>query len=177
MITRLPIVPAPPPPPPLRPMPGVGTRLTFSALGYSYSAGAGAGGRYLHPFKPALGGREVSLARGLVDVFEPVIGTEPISTGARLKLDPKVANERGESWVCVEVTPNADGLLDETSRVEIVHTATVRSFDPAIGREALALILWRSGRPWLAHAVVMFNLKYERVLPPPGGGPVRHLFR
>ena len=160
-----------------RPMPGVGTRLTYSEIvGYSVSA-AGTGASYPHPFKPALGNNQISLSRGLIDAFEPVIHGKPISSGARLELDPNVANANGESWVCVEVVPNADGILDKDSRVEIVHTATVRSLDPQLGRAALVQVLWKAGRAWLTQEIVLFNLQYERVLPAPGHGVVRHLFR
>lgn len=159
-----------------RPRPGMGTRLTVNMQGVSLSAPTG-GITFAHPFRPSLAGTGVTLQLGLVEGRPPTINGVSLKERPRLELDAKVANANGESWVCVEVHPDADGLLPAESKIEIVHTNQVRSIDQALGRGALCLILWRDRRPFRAVAIKMFNLLYERVLPPPGGGVVRHLFR
>ncbi len=163
-----------------RPLPGAGTRLTANELGYAVSMDAG-NARFPHPFKPALSGFRLKLSRGLInEEFEPKIGTVPIGglTGQKqpaltLRFDVAKANE---SWICVEVEPDDQGELIATSRIEIVHTNAPRSIDPKIGRGALAQVLWRNQRPFAVFEIVDFNLRYERILPAPGGGAVRHFF-
>ncbi len=162
-------------------MPGTGVMLAANALGIGLSVRARSGSRN-HPFYPLLGVRTLKLSRGLVDgLYEPKIGKVPMSGDAdhaapALRLDPKEANEHGESWACLEVEPNAAGELTKDSRIEIVHTNAPVSRKKAVGRCPLVQILWRDGRPTRAFAIVMFNLRYVRVLPPPTGGVVSHLF-
>jgi len=167
-----------------RPQPGHGTRLTASNYGYSLSARSD-GGAFAHPFKPSLTASGIRLAKGLVDEFEPTIKGVPISGDAEnpqpvLELDPDVASEAGESWVCVEVEAGTrindageeelrERLSDE-SRAEIVHVDTPRSLDQAIGRQALVLIVWQRERVFRALTITHFNLRYARI------GAVRHLF-
>jgi hypothetical protein len=159
-----------------RPMPGNGTRLTTSSLGYSYSSLPGEAS-YPHPFKPSLSGQWISLSLGLVENREPTIGGLPLSDPlARLRLEPNQVNRNGESWVCVEATLNEEGVIATESRVEIVHRGEPRSLSKTVARAPLCLVLWRNQRPERVLAIVHFNLRYARVLPPPGGGAVRHLF-
>ena len=168
-------------PAPPRPQPGAAARVTVNAHGFAH-AGVPQRGKYPHPFRPELGGRSIRFARGLInEQFEPKIKGVPMSGTDRqpapaLTLDPSVANDRGESWCCVEVEPDEHGELTAKSRIAIVHTATPRSLDPKIGRKALVQILWRKKVPFQAFEIVYFNLDYTRILPAPGGGAVRHLF-
>lgn len=166
-----------------RPMPGVGTRLTANEAGFSYSAPV-AGGQFAHPWKPSLGGFFLRFNRGIVQgeqVREPRIGGVPMSGGPgvpqpALKLEPGKANANGESYAVLEVEPNEKGVLDGKSRVEIVHSTLTNSHGPKIGRQPIALILWKNKRPYRVLPIVHFNLRYERYVPPPGGGDVRHFF-
>lgn len=159
------------------PRSGVGTRLTVTMQGTAVSAEPG-GQTFAHPFRPALSGSHVTLSLGTVEGRVPTINGVPLSNSSppRLQLDAAKANTNGESWVCVEVHPSADGQLAPESKVEIVHTSEIRSIDPLLGRGELCMILWRDRRPFKALPIAMFNLRYERVMPPPGAGTVRHLF-
>lgn len=161
--------------------PGHGTRLTANAAGFAYSA-APSRSVFDHPFRPALGPLGVVLRRGLIENLEPRIGKVPISGDAKrgqpvLALEAAVANARGESWVCAELV--IDGALHAPKKEtwpQIVHRNDPRSVDPLLARVALALVVWQRGRPWRVVPAVYFNLRYARVVLPPGQGPVRHLF-
>lgn len=161
------------------PRPGSGARLLMTSMGHAYSVDS-PGATYLHPFRPVLVGSSVQLALGLVENRQPTINDVPIGGRngliPKLRLEPGIANADGESWVCVEVHPDADGLLPAESKIEIVHTRAPRSTDPDLGRGELCMILWRNRAPFRVLAIAMFNLRYERVLPPEGAGSVRHLF-
>ena len=161
------------------PRPGAGTRLTANELGFAYSVPP-AGRSFNHPFRPTLTAAGVLLRFGLVEFTEPRIGDVPISgAGAAapaLKLDAKTATKNGESWVCVELTlDDAGGLLAEKFP-QIVHTGAPVSRSLTLARAPLALVVWRQGKPWRAVPFAHFHLRYQRVLPPPGFGLVRHLF-
>lgn len=162
------------------PQPGTGTRLTSNALGYAISASPGGRG-FTHPFTPQLGVGWISFSIGLVEGREPTIGKVPISGAAgvippRLMLKPGVANADGQSWACLEVEPDADGILTPESRRELVHTNQPVSHALNLGRCPIALILWRDRRPVAAIAIVYFNLRYARHTPAPGSGAVQHFF-
>lgn len=152
-----------------------GTLLTSNAAGFGYEGAPGAGQQFGHPWKPFLSARTLQLSRGLVETFTPKIGEKRMDETV-LELKADVANELGESWAVLEVEPDAQGKLTKDSRIEIVHTKETVSLEEKIGRAPLTLILWRDQRPFRAIPVVHFNLKYHRVIPAPGGGPVRHLF-
>jgi hypothetical protein len=163
-----------------QPRPGAGTRITVNSLGTSYSANSG-GATYAHRFRPSLGPKGVQLSLGLVNGRPATIKGVPIGGGPgvpqpTLTLDPTVANANGESWVCVEVHPDDNGELPLDSPIEIVHTNQIRSLDPKLGRGELCMVLWKDKRPFRVVAIAMFHLRYARVLPPAGGGAVRHLF-
>lgn len=163
-----------------RPRPGVGTRLSFNSLGYSISANA-TGSTYAHPWRPSLAARGVQLALGLVDGRQATINKVPIGGGPNvpqpvLTLDPSMANDNGESYVCVQVHPDANGALPANSPIEVVHMTDWRSIDPNVGRGPLCMVLWQNGQPFRVVAIAMFHLQYARVQPPAGGGAVRHLF-
>jgi hypothetical protein len=119
-----------------------------------------------------------------VDVFIPLIGEKPMvdpETGvqAPLPIDRSAVNDKGESWVMLEVTPNADGVLDPKSKIALIHTG-----DPSpqhkltLGRQPITMLIWPKGSPTPSKsiAIVRFHLRYQRVLPPPGGGAVKHFF-
>lgn len=149
-------------------------------MGFVVSGDPGTGG-FNHPFSVALIGGEVTVTKGLVEGMEPAINKVPISGDAkhsqpRLKLNPSDVNEKGESWVCVEVTPYEDGKLDAKSLIEVVHRRTPFRADEKVGRHPLALILWDAEKPRSVFAVTYFNLRYYRTTPAPGGGARRHFF-
>lgn len=164
-----------------RPQPGNGVRARVTPTGWSLSAPA-ASRLFRHPFRPLLGANQVRFSLGLVDgMWEPKIGGVPISGDANgavpaLKLLPNVANENGESWACLEVEPDEKGELNSQTRIEIVHSNQPVSLDPAVGRLALAMIIWNGAIASAAFAIVHFNVRYYRRVSPPGGGPVRHFF-
>ena len=177
-----------------KPQLGNGTRLTATAWGFAYGS-ADAGQTWAHPFRASVGVRIIRLSKGIVEGIEPKIDGVPISGDPQkrkpqpaLKLDPKLQNKNGESWVCIEVEPGftdqpgPDGkpqlraTLDGKSRVEIVHTAEPVSHNPEIGRQPLAQLLW-NGRNILRYLqIAHYNLRYLRIIPAPGGGAVYHLF-
>lgn len=156
------------------PMPGNGVRLTTNALGTTYGI-TPSSPNYRHPFRATLGAREMSFRAGLVDIFTPRIGDKPM-TEATLKLDARKVNAAGESWAVLEVEPNADGVLTVDSRIEIVQLAEVLRHDEKIGRQPLAMILYKQGVPSRLLSIVTFNLRYERLKPADGGGAMRHFF-
>jgi hypothetical protein len=164
-------------------MPGRGVRPTVNEVGMALSAPTG-GGKFGHPFMPSLFSGAVSFAKGLVDIYEPTIGGRRISDSrARLKLDPAKVNKNGESFVLIEVEPDAEseqgkqGILTPTARVEMVQDAEPDLFSETIGRQPVALIIFKGKTAIRAFPILFFNVRYERVKPAPGGGRVRHLFR
>lgn len=166
-------------------MPGAGVRLTVNAMGHTYSA-APQGRSLNHPFRPALSGGTVRFVLGIVDVFVPLIGDAPMVdqvtlVQAPLTIDSGVAvkDEHGGlvSWVMLEVSPNADGVLDVKSKIELKHSGDPSpSHDIALGRQAITQLLWRGTQCIQAIPIVRFHLRYQRVLPPPAGGVVKHFF-
>lgn len=178
MIARPPSAPESRPSVALPTMPGSGLFAISNVLGNAFSAPQNITA-FGHPWTPFLGSGVLTLSHGLVDTITPKIGKLPMTDPrAALKLDAGKVNDQGESWAVLEVEPNADtGLLDKDSRVEIVQLAEVDLHAEKIGRQPLALLLWRNKKtPQRALPIAFFNLKYLRVQPGPGGGPVRHLF-
>lgn len=120
-------------------------------------------------------------------MYEPRIDDIPISGTDRtsqpvLKISGQ-PNALGQSWICVEVEPGLDeagerlrSTLGEKSRVEIVHTTEPVSKDPVIGRQALAILLWRDGAPFSVQQIVHFNLRYLRITSSSETDQARHLF-
>jgi hypothetical protein len=165
------------------PRPGLNARLARTPFGYAYSAAGGSGGNYPHPFKARLGPAGITLSRGLIISqlsFEPTINKVPISGDANgkipsLALDPSVA-VNGLSFACVEVTPNADGTLDVTSPVQIVHRAQPTSNEATTGRQPLCLVIWNGKNPAGLLQITFFNLRYFRSAPSATQGLPKHFF-
>lgn len=161
--------------------PGAGTLLRSGPMGSSLSAAPSAQG-FAHAFQGYLTGKGVKFSRGLVEAYEPQINGVPISGAIdgsapqpTLPIDASVVTEAGESWACIAVVPNAEGVLDPKSKITMVHVGNPTSTDPALGLCAVSLILWRKGRPYSLIDALYFNVRqYQRVTMPTG--PVRHLF-
>ncbi len=157
--------------------PGAGLEMITNRLGTAYSAPRSVS-RYGHPWTPSLSSKTLTLSWGLVNgTITPKIGDLPMTDPkAVLKLSADKVNANGESWAVLEVEPNADGLLDAKSRIEIVQLSEVIYIQKTIGRLALALILFQGKSPFFAKHIVHFNVNYQRQVPPAGSGPTRHLF-
>ena len=95
---------------------------------------------------------------------------------AVLRLEPATANENGESWACISVSPNAEGRVDSAERVRMVHTNHPLSDDETNGLCPVALILWRGKAIAAVHELLFFNVRYQLVKLPAGQGPARHVF-
>lgn len=161
--------------------PGSGTLIGSTPLGF-FVANPHSGMSFNHPFRPVLvgSGTEAGLrfARGVVDGMEPKIGTVPMSgTGGAL---PPILTLSGvsspttESWAMLLVTPNAQGLLDKDSRIEIVHRTSLGSGIGKTGAQPLALIVWENKLPVMVWPMVFFNLRYARKTS--GNEGTRHFF-
>jgi len=157
-------------------MPGTGIRATVRDFGVAFSVET-VNPAFPHPWKPRIGNGTLSLARGLVDVFTPTIaGRKMTDPRAELRLDPAKVNKNGESFIVLEVEPNALGKLDAQSRVEIVQDKDPDLHSDKIGRQPLAVVIFKGRSPVRAFAVAMFNLRYFFVPAVPGSGRARHLF-
>jgi hypothetical protein len=140
-----------------------------------------------HPFRASMqGGAGIFFSRGLVFssvtgiAREPMIGRLPMGgvvNGRRpaLKIIGKPDKE-GHSWVYVEVEPTEKGGLTEESRVRLVHSGKPNTFDPKIGRFAVAMILWGKASPVELHQIAHFHLPYSGVDPGSDMRPPSHLF-
>ncbi len=169
---------------------GVGTQLASTPFGFVISGAPGGGGSFRHPFQvSAMGNAGVRIARGLVDGLEPRIGKVPISGEAGknlpppvLVLDRAVANARGESWICVEVTLTDEGKLaaEEGGLAEGAQLVAVHRGEPTlvgkVGRHPLAQVVWGAKGPARIFQATSFNLRHARTQPAPGQGPMRHFF-
>lgn len=166
--------------------PGDGTRLSVNFFGSVYSA-PDQGATFDHPWKPALGARQLRFTVATVsgnDVIIPAIklGGQlvPMNGGKSggapaLLLDPGQVNDDGVSFAVLEVEPDAKGELTKDARVEIVHRSSGAVSHGPIGRKAVTMILWQDGRPLRALPLVHFNFVYERVKH--ASGAVDHIFR
>lgn len=142
------------------------------------------GGNFNHPFLVYVSGNNARVGRGVVIgnvAVEPLIGKVPVSGDEKtaqpvLRLDTSTVDALGQSWVCVEATPDADGKLDldgKLSKVEVVQRDWPVVTDGVTGRAPLALLVLKGTR-WEVHQVVMFNLRYETSQP--ALGKRRHFF-
>ena len=118
--------------------------------------------------------------RGLVDGFEPKIGSDPMSGTLGklppiLELAPSAINvATGESWALLQATPNAKGLIDEKSKLVIVHSSTPGGARGNVAATAVALIVWNGKKPVMVWPCVFFNLRYKQKTSTTG--PVQHFF-
>lgn len=171
--------------------PAEGIRMTVNALGRAVDA-ATSGPTWNHPWRPFLAGQSVTFTLGSVQSFAGIVPLEPVITSngqqlpmsgkdgttlTPLALDPSVANSDGVSWAVLEVHPDANGELQKTSLVQIIHSNSPISHALTFGRCPIAQILWSKGQPIQALAMVHFNLRYLRVLPSSNSaGSPRHMF-
>lgn len=136
---------------------------------------------FSHPFTVQAGGAGARVGKGLVIgnvSVEPVIGKAPIGGDGKtppvLKLNASLVNDRGESWVCVEVTPDDDGKLDgKKAKIEVVQRDHPIALTGKTGRTPLAMLL-RKNDSWRVFQIAMFHLRYETSLP--AKGPRTHFF-
>lgn len=181
---------APVAPPDLPMRPGTGLLLGRNPLGTWFST-MGGSGDFSHPFTVTVSGQYafVSLGYVIADVAaEPKIGRVPISgtdnaPPPKLKLDPTRTNALGESWICVEVTPNKSGKLaaaedaGEAAKVEIVQCDAPFVMAGETGRAPLALLRYdpkdKTAPPEL-HQIAFFHFRYETTQP--AEGKRRHFF-
>ena len=126
----------------------------------------------------------VRVSKGLVlanIAVEPVIGKVPIGGDTKnpqptLKLDVSLVDHLKQSWICLEVTPDNDGKLDEkmaTSRVEVRQWGGPIKIDGPAGRTPLAMLLLVNNS-WRVLQIAMFHFRYETVQT--SNGPRRHFF-
>jgi len=177
-------------PPPTKPEPvppmrvSAGMRMGSNPLGFWMEGPAGGGADFRHPWTVYAGGAGARVSSGLIlaeIAVEPVIGTVSIGGDDQhpqpvLKLDASLANDLGESWVCVEVTPDADGKLDpegKKSKVEVVHRDHPIVAAGKTGCTPLAILVWKKGRPQVFQ-IAMFHFRYETSVP--STGPRKHFF-
>lgn len=157
---------------PLRP--GGGLRIGRNALGMWMEAPGGTAD-FRHPWLATVGGGRARIAVGYIIgeiAVEPVIGQVPIGGDERrpapsLRLDEGVVNAAGESWICAEVTPDAEGKLGETAVVEIVQRDHPMLTQGKTGRAPLALLV-RRGETWQVFQIAHFHLRYVTSLPKSG---------
>lgn len=167
MITRPKTPPATlPPAMPLRP--GANVRMGRNPLGF-WVQGAGGGGDFRHPFPVAVGGGVARVGFGLILAnisVEPRIGSVPVSGDdthpqPTLTLDASLVDASNQSWVCVEVTPENTGRLDEKKPgVVVVQRAHPIVDTGETGRAPLAMLRWKN-KAWVVHEIAMFHLRYE----------------
>ncbi len=156
--------------------PGANLLMGRNALGTWFTA-TGGSGDFSHPFTVSVSGEKCRVSPGLVvaDVsVEPMIGKVPLSGGEKTKppvldLDPGLTNDQGESWVCVEVTPNKEGKLggekgeaDTTVKVEVVQRDAPTLMGGKTGRTPLAILRYKSAksRPEVFQ-IAFFHLRYQ----------------
>lgn len=179
------IFPPPPSPapgdrrPPIRA--GRGAMATSGPFGIVIGA-PGKRQRFPARFQAFLSGNGLVFGRGLINAqYEPTINGKPASgTGESqppvLELDKAKKTKEGESWACVRVTPNAEGELDEKSKIEIVHDDRPMVYRGPYGQQAIAIVIWEEDRPRQVEQITMFNFVYECVRDPQSGA-LRHFFR
>lgn len=182
MISRPPAQPpAPAPAPPMRP--GANVLMGRNPLGF-WVEGPRGGAVFSHPFTVMVSGEMARVSKGLLIAkisVEPVIGKVPIGGDDKnpqpeIKLNAGLVDDLGQSWICVEVTPDKDGKLDAKAKKPQV-VAVQRNHPIALtgetGRKPLALLLRKNDR-WQVFQIAMFHLSY--VTSQPAKGPRQHFF-
>lgn len=160
-------------------MPGSGLLVQSNPMGASFSLPRPP--VFGPPFTVALGSNSVTISRGTVEGKEPMLNGVPISGAGGpqpvLVLDPSIATAAGESWIVLELVPNAQGRLDDQSNLTIAHRNQSLSADDQLGRQSVAMVLWQQRVAVRVVQVLEFNIaQYQRVTLPAGMGPARHLF-
>lgn len=167
--------------------PGANTRLGSNPLGMWIETDR-SGGDFRHPFLVTPGGKGARIGKGYVlgeVAVEPTIGGVPISgvPGQKpvpvLKLGraaaPDELNPSGETWVCIEVTPDEDGKIGTGgAKVEVVQRAQPFVTQGKTGRVPLALLVPRAYGAWEVHQIAHFHLRY--VTSKPAEGQRNHFF-
>lgn len=153
---------------------GASVRIGSNALGI-WVEGPSGGADFSHPFTVLYGGGVARVSKGLIlgDVaVEPRIGDVPISgdderPAPTLAIDPALVNERGESWVCVEVTPDAEGKLSgKTAKIEVVQRDHPIVTLGGTGRAPLAMLIFRAGSESArVLQIAMFHFRYATSQP------------
>jgi len=184
MITRpQPTAPPQVTPPPLRA--GANASIGSNPLGF-FVRGPRNGADWRHPFAVTVSGSKARVARGMVygndGGVEPTIKNVPVSGDEDrpqpvLALDATTVNAAGESWVCVEVTPDDEGMIGPKAKEEASVVVVQRDHPVAMkgeaGRWPLALLVYR-GEQAQVFQVTHFNLHY--VTAQPADGPRTHFF-
>lgn len=167
--------------------PGAGLRTGRNPLG-TWVEGLGNGSDFRHPFLVTAGSADARISRGLILAetgIEPTIGDVPIGGDKQrrvpvLRLDASLVNDRKESWVCVEVTPDAEGKVADAkgglvdgAKVEVVQRAAPFVTQGDTGRAPLAMLLYGRKVPQVFQ-IAMFHFRYETTLPV--NGRRRHWF-
>lgn len=167
---------------------GAGALLGRNALGTWIAAPQG-GADFSHPFTVTVAGDVAWVSRGVIvaeRAIEPRIGRVPIGgTDSEpqpvVKLSITKSTAQKESWVCVEVTPTAEGkLTDEEGAllpgvvVEVVQRDAPSVMAGKTGRAPLALLSYEDPGAPRVWQVAMFHFRYETVQA--AEGPRRHYF-
>lgn len=129
---------------------------------------------WMHPWKVATSGEEVSIREGTVDDVFPTIKGVPLTgldaSGADVG-KPKLQIEGGPgegnvSYVCIEARVDLDAgkILTEPDALIIAHRQTLIEEDPALAVCAIAQLFWSDRRTLVrAFQVRHFNLRYSYV--------------
>lgn len=155
--------------------PGANLRGGSNPLGMWFEGPAN-GSDFRHPCLVTATAAVARIASGLI-LAET--GVQP--SGSPLKLSASIVNAANESWVCVEVTPTAegkvvgaDGKLLDGVKVEVVQRSVPIVTTGATGRAPLALLFYGEGSSPKVTQIAMFHLRYETSQPV--DGPRRHFF-
>lgn len=163
--------------------PGANVLMGRNPLGM-WVEGPRSGADFSHPFTVVLASDGVRVSKGLLlanIAVEPVIGKVPVGGDDKnaqptLKLDASLTDEAGQSWICVEVSPDKDGKLDAKAKkpqVVVVQREHPIALTGETGRAPLALLLRKKDR-WQVTPIAMFHLSY--VTSQPAKGPRQHFF-
>lgn len=158
---------------------GSGLRMGRNALG-AWVEGPGNGTDFRHPFMVTVGSASARISRGLIVAetgIEPTIGGVPLGGDKKrrvpvLRLEASLVNDRQESWVCVEVTPDAEGKVADAkgvlvagAKVEVVQRAAPVVTEGVTGRAPLAMLLYGERQVPQVFQIAMFHYRYMTTLP------------
>jgi hypothetical protein len=139
--------------------------------------GQSAGGNdFSHPFAVGVGGAIARVSLGLIigtTTIIPTIGGVALDAKPKpptLNLDASLVDDLKQSWICVEATPDENGLLGVKGKkwkVEIVQRDFPVVTSGPTGRAPLAMLFYKAKQPQLFQ-IAMFNLRYVTSLPAKG---------